>query len=428
MTVEVSLLVYEKCGSSIIFSSYGNVMDPTDEVLRTSSVHKWLLQKTYNDALIENEKSATHWKKYKEDHEALIKNLMFYRDKLSHSIMIPLGTKAFMKGKLRNTNEILISLGDSWFTKQSSSSAVELCIRRIKYCDELLEKLSKEQKLLESGKIFPLENETFGDDRIPEIIEPYNEEAEKEWRLRHREKEHEYRKKLAELKKQAPSKIETEEDLWKHLDALDLQEKLEEELDRLNEDEEGSISSDESDESEADDRNNVVTHIYSRENETQSEENNETYRVSFSNESEVRHFKDDDCSIDVIKKEADNNDEYNEPIRISFVHSPVKIEIDENCTDEIGSPSDIYSKFSHLFNKTPKSILKKSSKDYSHSDIGKTDNKENVIEVMSNDTRQKTQPLLQSIGDVVEHKDPVVQPVNTRPVSKFKAARLAAKR
>ena len=48
--------------------------------------------------------------------------------------------------------------------------------------DELLEKLKKEEELLLSRKTLPSESEAFGDERIPEIIEPYNEEAEKEWR------------------------------------------------------------------------------------------------------------------------------------------------------------------------------------------------------------------------------------------------------
>lgn len=56
---------------------------------------------------------------------------MLYREKLCIDIMIPLGTKAFMNGKLRNTNEIFVSLGDGWFTKNSSSSAAEVCAHRI---------------------------------------------------------------------------------------------------------------------------------------------------------------------------------------------------------------------------------------------------------------------------------------------------------
>lgn len=50
--------------------------------------------------------------------------------------------------------------------------------------------------------------------------------------VRHRENVSAYHKKLAELEKSTMSKMETEEDIWARLDALDQQEELEEELDR----------------------------------------------------------------------------------------------------------------------------------------------------------------------------------------------------
>jgi hypothetical protein len=50
--------------------------------------------------------------------------------------------------------------------------------------------------------------------------------------VRHRQKEKEYRQKLAELRKKEKTKISDEESLWKVLDESQLQEELEEELDR----------------------------------------------------------------------------------------------------------------------------------------------------------------------------------------------------
>lgn len=400
-------------------------MEPEEMVLRSASVHKRLLQKTCSEALLENEKSVTRWRKYKEDHEALIQNMMLYCEKLSLDIMIPLGTKAFMNGKLRNTNEILISLGDGWFTRMSSSSAVELCTRRINYCNELLEKLKKEQELLESRQTLPHESEMFGDERFPEIIEPYDDEAEKEWRIRHREKECAYRKKLAELKKQARSKLETEEDLLLHLDALDQQEELEEELDRLNEDVESIESSE--DISEIADENLVLTRINNEQSESYCRENNETCRVTFNNQNEVRHFEDNEWSVNIIKEEKDDIDESQELIRINFIHSPIKPKIHENLSDEIVSPADFYNRFSYLCNKTPKSILKKSSKDHLCSKTEKDGIKNHIIKD-TNNSRSETQSLVHPIGEVVEHKDYVGQTISTRPVSKFRAARMAAKR
>ena len=50
--------------------------------------------------------------------------------------------------------------------------------------------------------------------------------------VQHRQKEKEYRQKLHELRNKEKTKIEDAESLWKRLDELELQEELEEELDR----------------------------------------------------------------------------------------------------------------------------------------------------------------------------------------------------
>jgi hypothetical protein len=50
--------------------------------------------------------------------------------------------------------------------------------------------------------------------------------------VQHHQKEKEYRQKLRELHNKEKTKIEDDESLWKRLDELELQEELEEELDR----------------------------------------------------------------------------------------------------------------------------------------------------------------------------------------------------
>jgi len=50
--------------------------------------------------------------------------------------------------------------------------------------------------------------------------------------VQHRQKEKEYRQKLCELRNKEKTTIEDAESLWKRLDELELQEELEEELDR----------------------------------------------------------------------------------------------------------------------------------------------------------------------------------------------------
>jgi unconventional prefoldin RPB5 interactor 1 len=46
--------------------------------------------------------------------------------------MVPIGSKALMRGKMVHTNEILVCLGDGWFVKRSAKEAAEICDRRIK--------------------------------------------------------------------------------------------------------------------------------------------------------------------------------------------------------------------------------------------------------------------------------------------------------
>lgn len=156
---------------------------------------------------------------------------------------------------------------------------------------------------------------------------------------------------------------------------------------RLNEDEEDIISSD--DISETDDENHVITCINSDQSKSCSRGNNESCRVSFNNQDEIMHFKDDESLVNVTNEEQ-NDIECNGPIKITFLHSPLKVEFTENLSDEIVSPADIYKKFSCLCNETPKSILKKSSKDYSCSKTEK-----DVIE--NHETMNKTRPEIQTV-------------------------------
>jgi NADH dehydrogenase/NADH:ubiquinone oxidoreductase subunit G len=72
-----------------------------------------------------------------------------------------------------------------------------------------------------------LEQDAFGYESRKEILEPYDEKKEAEWRVQHRQKEKQYRQKLAELRNREKTKINDEERLWKVLD------ELEEELDRF---------------------------------------------------------------------------------------------------------------------------------------------------------------------------------------------------
>ena len=107
---------------------------------------------------------------------------------------------------------ILYELGDNWFAQRSTKQAGEICSRRLKQCEETLDKLRKEKTLLEGWingannnnqarevkiKITTinllLEAESLskscasGEGNL-EIKEPYDEDKEAEWRIAHQER------------------------------------------------------------------------------------------------------------------------------------------------------------------------------------------------------------------------------------------------
>ena len=45
--------------------------------------------------------------------------------------MVPIGSLAFMPGRLIHTNEIMVLLGDNWFTERSAKQAAQIVTRRI---------------------------------------------------------------------------------------------------------------------------------------------------------------------------------------------------------------------------------------------------------------------------------------------------------
>jgi unconventional prefoldin RPB5 interactor 1 len=69
----------------------------------------------------------------------------------SHSleIMVPMGKKAFVRGKLQHTNEVTVCHGSSLFSDCSSGQAIEILEHRMINCDAQLKALEKEKELFE---------------------------------------------------------------------------------------------------------------------------------------------------------------------------------------------------------------------------------------------------------------------------------------
>ncbi|CAD6227338.1 GSCOCG00006105001-RA-CDS [Cotesia congregata] len=202
-----------------------------------------LFTQVLSERLKANNQQIKTWSDYKKRHEKVIEGLDVLPQDLSINCMVPIGKRALMPGKLNHTNEITVCLGDGYLAKYTAAQAKALCNRRIKKADEMLENLDKERSLYETRSMLPNCFDIFNNEDKKDFNEHWDDKKLDDWRREHREREKEYRQKLRELKKdKKESEIKTEDDLFKRLDALELQEELEDELLRLeaeNEDNDG---------------------------------------------------------------------------------------------------------------------------------------------------------------------------------------------
>ena len=100
-----------------------------------------------SQALQLNDENVNKWKNYKEELNETKKNLSQFIKSHSLEIMIPVGKKALIKGKLVHTNEVTVCHGASYFSECCTSQAIEIIESRIEKCDNQLEALNKERKL-----------------------------------------------------------------------------------------------------------------------------------------------------------------------------------------------------------------------------------------------------------------------------------------
>ncbi|XP_011345470.1 unconventional prefoldin RPB5 interactor-like protein isoform X2 [Ooceraea biroi] len=377
-----------------------------------------------NNVLVQlehNEKQVKIWNEYKDKYKKIIEGLQVYPLSLSEKCMIPVGKWALIRGKLTHTNEVLVCLGSGYFVRYSSSQAIALCNRRIAYADEMLKNLETERNFYEMKQILPLNNDVFEEKDRKDILEYWNEDKLDEWRIQHKQREKEYRQKLTNLREKEEIDIHTEEHLFKRLDELELEEELEDEICRLeteqekfyNDDLENGEVYDESDDtsSESDvittemiekelrekvlQRNKVTGHTLElnsdvmqnkilNTNPVKSElsdviiNSDQERSLEFRNTSPSVHRRRvsfvEPCAVeneDNTEKEIsqricftpqddthdEDSEDENDIVRIEFSHSSYIPDITEPNT-EIMSPGDIYKVFG-----TPKSILKRSPND-----------------------------------------------------------------
>ncbi|XP_011302611.1 RNA polymerase II subunit 5-mediating protein homolog [Fopius arisanus] len=194
-----------------------------------------ILAQALNEGVRRNNEQVKIWSDYKTRHEKVLEGLGMLPQNLSVNCMVPVGRRALIPGKLVHTNEIMVCLGDGYFAKYSAAQAIALCNRRIQKANEMLGNLEKERNLFEMKQMLTDTFDVFGDNNKKDLQELWDNEKLENWRDEHRRREKEYREKLVQLKNEKKEEIKTEEDLFKRLDALELQEELEDELYKLEE-------------------------------------------------------------------------------------------------------------------------------------------------------------------------------------------------
>ncbi|KAK3607389.1 hypothetical protein CHS0354_022551 [Potamilus streckersoni] len=183
------------------------------------------------EAIKETDEKIQQWEKFRSDYVAVRELLNTLPDKITHDIMVPFGSLAFMPGRLVHTNEILVLLGDNWFVERSAKQAAEIAERRLKETEEQLRKLRMQRKLIEQQIEFTSEFQTIAEktDGVMDIQEDYDSDKEKEWKAKHRENVKKYR--MMSQRHEEPQaanqntgvngRLATDAELWARLDELE---------------------------------------------------------------------------------------------------------------------------------------------------------------------------------------------------------------
>ncbi len=98
-------------------------------------------------ALDRNAAETVRWTQYKEQHETAKANIKEFQKSLEVDIMVPIGSKALMPGRLYHTNEIVVSHSGTYYSKCSAHKALEICQNRLNVAASRLEALEAEANL-----------------------------------------------------------------------------------------------------------------------------------------------------------------------------------------------------------------------------------------------------------------------------------------
>lgn len=205
-----------------------------------------MLASSMREALSRNEHETGLCLEYKNDLLVTTRNLQSFQSRVRVDVMVPLGKYALMPGHLYHTNEVLIGkpasqLGDvestsdmkpaGLFIESTTGQAVDVLNQRLKAADKRLKELEVESEFLRNKLEYPQERDVFANGTQQEIIEQYDEETEKSWRVAHRQKVK--AAKLREREARNNVKDEDYEAVLEKLDELELMEELQEEFSEI---------------------------------------------------------------------------------------------------------------------------------------------------------------------------------------------------
>lgn len=349
----------------------------------TAALHEHSLR----DALEKNRNETQMCEAYKNDLQMATRNLQCFQYRVRVDVMVPLGSHALMPGYLYHTNEVLIGKPSGIFIESTAGQALDVVQRRMKVADKRIKDLTVESEFFQNKLEYPQQMDLFSYEDQKEIIEEYDEEAEEQWRIAHRQKQ-----KAAKLKEREernnnfPDK--EYEALMESLDELELMEELQEEfnsivipdpldlsgqvefkekprvsyLDSFAREPEEIKSSEDVGHVEVE---SLLTAMPSEEKEPQ-EKITRKKAIQFSEDLEkVKLIRKLDRPSTLI-----TNYDPELTLQLKFKHSPVEYHPAINTSDSIRSPTDIYQRFAHCMKHwaapstpegQPKSILKKTS-------------------------------------------------------------------
>lgn len=387
------------------------------------------------------------------------RNLQAFQNRLKVDVMVPLGSHALMPGYLYHTNELLIGKPSGIFIEATTSQAMDIVNRRIRVANQRLKDLEVESEFLNNKLEYSQRKDVFSHEDQKEIIEEYDEEAEKHWRVAHRQKVREAKlKERAERHKNVPD--EDFNALMETLDELEMMEELEEEFNEIVVpdplDMSGQVAFTEKP------RTSYELESFSTSGEDMPTSNDPTpselsidFNVEESRPEPVKReskrkslqFSEDLEKVKLIHKMDRPNTlitryDPEKTLQVTFKHSPLEFHPPKVASSEtIGSPGDIYNMFQHCLKhgatpeEQPKSILKKtdhvihvnkSAKLISFEDGGGGDQDtapiENIYQQVVGDVLERNSSV-QSGSNGQESTDNVQVQGESKRVSRFKAMR-----